>query len=185
MEFEQYEHLAALDEALEKDPGLQSMWPTDYLVKPDIIVAREPEANGALEASEPLLDGEPVATHTPLRAANRPGHASPILHASVSCKWTIRSDRAQNVRTEALNLFRHRKGKSPHIVVVTMEPLPSRLASVARGMGDVDCTYHATLYELQEAVTAIGTKEQVKTLKVLIEGRRIRDISDLPFDLAL
>ena len=43
----------------------------------------------------------------------------PILHASVSAKYTMRSDRAQNSRTEALNLIRNRKGHLPHIVVVT------------------------------------------------------------------
>ena len=35
----------------------------------------------------------------------------------------MRSDRAQYSRTEALNLIRNRKGRLPHIVVVTGEPL--------------------------------------------------------------
>lgn len=76
----------------------------------------------------------------------------PILHASISAKWTMRSDRAQNSRTEALNLIRNRKGRLPHIVVVTGEPLPSRLASLAFGTGDIDCVYHFALYELIDAV---------------------------------
>ncbi|MBN1975836.1 MAG: restriction endonuclease, partial [Anaerolineae bacterium] len=33
----------------------------------------------------------------------------------MSCKWTIRSDRGQNPRTEVLNLIRNRKGHLPHI----------------------------------------------------------------------
>ncbi len=72
----------------------------------------------------------------------------PILHASVSAKWTMRSDRAQNSRTEALGLIRNRKGHLPHIVVVTGEPLPSRLASLALGTGDIDCMYHFALCQL-------------------------------------
>lgn len=66
----------------------------------------------------------------------------PLLHASVSAKFTMRSDRAQNSRTEALNLIRNRKGHLPHIVVVTAEPMPNRLASLALGTGDIDCVYH-------------------------------------------
>lgn len=34
----------------------------------------------------------------------------PYDHASISAKFTMRSDRAQNSRTEALNLIRNRKG---------------------------------------------------------------------------
>src|ERR1035438_2137764 len=69
----------------------------------------------------------------------------PILHASISCKWTIRSDRVQNARSEALNLIRNRKGRLPHVVVVTGEPLPSRLSAIALGTGDIDCVYHFAL----------------------------------------
>ena len=82
---------------------------------------------------------DPLAELTPLRSANS---LVPILHASVSCKWTIRSDRSQNARTEGLNLVRNRKGPTPHIVVVVGEPLPARIASIAFGTGDIDCVYH-------------------------------------------
>ena len=58
------------------------------------------------------------ANRTVLRKSNG---TDPILHASVSCKWTLRSDRSQNSRTEALNLIRNRKGHLPHIVVVTAD----------------------------------------------------------------
>ena len=112
----------------------------------------------------------------------------PILHASVSAKWTMRSDRAQNSRTEALNLIRNRKGHLPHIVVVTGEPLPSRLASLALGTGDLDCVYHFALYELLEAVREYGSRGRediVETLENLVEGKRLKDISDLPLDLSV
>ena len=126
-----------------------------------------------------------VATMADLRKANG---GKPLLHASVSAKWTMRSDRAQNSRTEALNLIRNRKGHLPHIVVVTGEPLPSRLASLALGTGDLDCVYHFALYELLEAVReygANGREDIVETLENLIDGKRLKDISDLPLDLSV
>ncbi|MBI4551464.1 MAG: type II deoxyribonuclease [Candidatus Latescibacteria bacterium] len=108
-----------------------------------------------------------------------------ILHASISCKWTIRSDRVQNTRTEGLNLIRNRKGPTPHIAVVTAEPLPTRLASLALGTGDLDCVYHFALPELLESVEKIGSEDQLEVLRGMINGRRLRDISDLPLDLAI
>ena len=123
-----------------------------------------------------------------LAALRKRNGGKPILHASISAKWTMRSDRAQNSRTEALNLIRNRKGHLPHIVVVTGEPLPSRLASLALGTGDLDCVYHFALYELVDAVkeyAAQGSREDiVETLMTLIEGKRLKDISDLPLDLS-
>lgn len=109
----------------------------------------------------------------------------PILHASISCKWTIRSDRAQNTRTEALNLIRNRKGPLPHVVAVTAEPLPTRIAALALGTGDLDCVYHFALPELKKTIEQIDNQDQLDMLNTMIEGRRLRDISDLPFDLAI
>jgi len=97
----------------------------------------------------------------------------------------MRSDRAQNIRTEALNLIRNRKGNTPHIVAVTAEPLPTRIASLALGTGDLDCVYHFALPELREAVEEVGGEDQLEMLIGMIDGRRLRDISDLPFDLAV
>lgn len=108
-----------------------------------------------------------------------------ILHASISCKWTLRSERAQNIRTKALNLIRNRKGKLPHILAVTAEPTLTRIASLALGTGDIDCVYHFALEELKEAVLKIKDESQIDMLNILVEGRRLRDISDLPFDLAI
>jgi hypothetical protein len=84
-----------------------------------------------------------------------------------------------------LNLVRNRKGNLPHIVAVTAEPLPTRLASLALGTGDLDCVYHFALNELWEAIVRIDNKDQFDMLKTLVDGRRLRDISDLPFDLAI
>ena len=77
------------------------------------------------------------------------------------------------------------KGQHPHIVVVTFEPLPTRVASIALGAGDVDCTDHAALDELIEAARETGRIDQLELLQDLINGQRLRDISDLPLDLAV
>ena len=174
--FDQYAHLLEVKKAIEANASLRTAF-GDYIVTPDIVIFRRPESDKAINKNEKLLDAEKdVAGNTSLRAANS---KTPIMHASVSCKWTLRSDRAQNVRTEGLNLVRNRKGRTPHVVVIVGEPLPARLAPLAYGTGDIDCVYHFALTELQEAV---GEKSDI--LKLLIEGRRLRDISDLPFDLA-
>ena len=81
-------------------------------------------------------------------------------------------------------MVRNRKGHLPHIVVITAEPLPCRLASLALGTGDVDCVYHFALPELEGAVEDQDNSEAQDLLKIMIGGNRLRDISDLPLDLA-
>jgi hypothetical protein len=44
--------------------------------------------------------------------------------------------------------------------------------------------YHFALAELREAVEEISNKDQLDMLLGIIDGRRLRDISDQPFDLA-
>ena len=179
--FEQYSHLVALEEAARANEALAAALGTDYTIKPDIIITREPEPDERINQHEAFVVPG-VARFTPLRRENS---RLEILHASVSCKWTIRSDRTQNSRAEALNLLRNRKGRSPHISVVTAEPLPSRLASIAIGTGDIDCTYHVALHELQEVVSAERWADAEDMLSIMVEGKRLRDISDLPLDLAV
>ncbi|HEY59017.1 MAG TPA: restriction endonuclease [Anaerolineae bacterium] len=179
-QFAQYRHLVDLKSILQAHRQLHAAL-GDYLIHPDIIVARYPVTDEEINREERLLGEEEIATLTPLRAAN---NKALLLHASVSCKWTMRSDRAQNVRTEALNLIRNRKGHTPHVVVVTAEPLPGRLASLALGTGDLDCVYHVALPELRRAVAALGEESARELLETMILGQRLRDISDLPLDLA-
>ena len=182
--YDQYRHLLRVREFLNEDPELRAALGGDYIVIPDIHVGRRPLSEVELNGVDPVCDSkEPLAKLSPLREANI-SEPSLILHASISCKWTMRSDRAQNTRTEALNLMRHRKGRAPHIVAVTAEPLPSRLASLARGTGDVDFAYHAFLPELLAAVEDLAIPDQRNVLLEMVNGRRLRDISDLPLDLA-
>lgn len=184
-DFAQYEHLEYLQRLTDTNARLKTIIGTDYLVAPDIVVYRSPVDDYAINEPFSTVDDE-SAQLTELRSTN---NARPLLLASVSAKWTMRSDRAQNSRTEALNLIRNRKGQAPHIVVVTGEPLPSRIASLALGTGDIDCVYHFALYELENAVeeycAAKKREDIIEQLDILIAGKRLKDISDLPMDLCI
>ena len=179
--FVQYEHLEYLKEVTKRDIQLASTLGNDYMIAPDIVIYREPEYDGVINQQEYIVD-DSAAMLSNLRLTC---NSLPILHASISAKWTMRSDRAQNSRTEALGLIRNRKGHLPHIAVVTAEPLPSRLASLALGTGDIDCLYHFALYELVNAVKFTEAEDSIEMLNILIEGKRLKDISDLPLDLAV
>jgi hypothetical protein len=179
--FEQYAHLHALDAAAKANPELAAAIGSDYTISPDIVVIR-----GLLEDAEINSPGTIVDEGVSKKAALRKSSGGkPLLHASVSSKWTIRSDRSQNSRAEALNLIRNRKGHLPHIAVVTGEPLPSRLASITLGTGDIDCVYHFALDELANAVKDTGAEDALDLLKIMVDGKRLKDISDLPLDLAV
>lgn len=132
-DYSQYAHLLYLDALVASDDTLSVTIGRDYLIKPDVVVG--------------LLDVPTL-------------NLKPILHAAISCKWTIRSDRVQNIRHENNQMVRHRRGRQPHLVAVTAEPLPTRLASIARGTGEVDAVYHLAFEELQAAVDASSNVAQ-------------------------
>lgn len=180
-DFAQYEHLAYLSALTAENAQLAAALGNDYLVAPDVVVYRDLYEDDDINADGYIVD-ESVGKMADIRKING---GKPILHASVSAKFTMRSDRAQNSRTEALNLIRNRKGHLPHIAVVTAEPMPNRLASLALGTGDIDCMYHFALPELIQAVKEVGSEDAIETLDTLVQGRRLKDISDLPLDLAV
>lgn len=156
-EFAQYAHLNSVDALVQENPELRITIGRDYMIRPDVTVG--------------LLDldvlGEP-----------------PFLHAAVSCKWTIRSDRVQNIRHECGQMVRHRRGRQPHLVAVTAEPLPTRLASIARGTGEVDAVYHIAYEQLNEVVEHVGTDEQKAAWSECVGQRRILPYSALAQTLA-
>lgn len=180
-DFEQYEHLAYLSALTAENAQLAAALGNDYLVAPDVVIYRNLYEDEEINAEQYIVDDK-IGRMADIRKSNG---GKPLLHASVSAKYTMRSDRAQNSRTEALNLIRNRKGHLPHIVVVTAEPMPNRLASLALGTGDIDCVYHFALYELIRAVKEVGSEDAVETLETLVQGKRLKDISDLPLDLAV
>lgn len=195
--FAQYRHLAVLEE-LAKDRIIRNALGGDYVVTPDVVVSRSAVSDDQFNLTHRLVDRE-FGLGATLR-----NDTSEILHASISCKLTIRSDRSQNSRLEALNLIRMRRGRTPHIVVVTAEPLPSRIASIGLGTGDFDCVYALALPELRKALESsiveaskdrwksgaakpaeVSRIRQLELLDQLEESGRLKDISDLPLDLLL
>lgn len=162
--FSQYQHLEEIGKIFKKRKNLEAVFGSDYIIEPDIVIFTE--AVPAFKRPE-----APVALYSPLLVDSKTGNGKPLLHASVSCKLTLRSDRAQNARTESLNLIRTRKGRAPHIAFVTAEPLPSRLASLALGTGDIDCIYHAGLYELLEAMEEVVRFGRL----TLPEGKKVEE----------
>lgn len=177
--FDQYAHLDDLERIARANREIATAIGSDYLIKPDVVIARSPEEDEVINANEYLVD-ESVARLSTIRKLNQ---NLEILHASISCKWTLRSDRAQNARSEGLNLVRNRKGKQPHIAAITGEPTPGRIASLALGTGDIDCVYHFALYELRQALVDQQREETLELLDTMVQGKRLRDISDLPLDL--
>lgn len=180
-DFAQYEHLAYLNALTSENAQLVAALGNDYLVAPDVVVYRDLYDDDEINVDDYIVD-ETLGRLADIRKING---GKPILHASVSAKFTMRSDRAQNSRTEALNLIRNRKGHLPHIVVVTAEPMPNRIASLALGTGDIDCVYHFALPELMRAVDEVGSEDAAETLETLVKGKRLKDISDLPLDLSV
>lgn len=156
-DFRQYAHLARVDELIRSDPTLRVELGVDYLIAPDVTV------------SFPHGDAT----------------APPFLHAAVSCKFSIRSDRVQNIRHESIAMIRHRRGRQPHIVTVTSEPLPSRLAAICRGTGEVDAIYHVCLDELRESVDLVGNETQRQALDEAVGQGRLHDLSVLSDHLAV
>jgi len=179
--FDQYQHLNEIEKIAKASREISTAIGSDYLISPDVLIWKKPVSDAQINASADTV-GHGVASHTPFREASG---ANPTLHASISCKWTLRSDRAQNARSEGLNLVRNRKGKLPHVVIITAEPTPNRIASLALGTGDIDCVYHIALPELQETLAELENETASEMLAMMVEGRRVRDIADLPFDLII
>lgn len=144
--FDQYAHLSEVYALVRANPELRITVGMDYLIKPDVTVG----LGGAATAS-----------------------GLPPLHAAISCKWTIRSDRVQNIRHECLQMIRHRRGRQPHLVTVTAEPLPSRLASIARGTGEVDAVYHIAYDAMAASVGANANPDQAEAWREVTGQRRV------------
>jgi hypothetical protein len=156
-QFDQYAHLSKVAELVRANPELRITVGMDYLIKPDVTVGL-----GEVKTASGL----------------------PPLHAAISCKWTIRSDRVQNIRHECLQMIRHRRGRQPHLVTVTAEPLPSRLASIARGTGEVDAVYHVAFDAVNASVTENANAEQQEAWREVVGQRRLLSYEFLAGTLA-
>lgn len=147
-DYAQYEHLDKLNQLVVANPTLSVTVGQDYLIRPDVVIG---------------LEDVPTVNDLP------------FLHAAIACKWTIRSDRVQNIRHENNQMVRHRRGRQPHLVSVTAEPLPSRLASIARGTGEVDAVYHIAYEELANAVAASSNRGQQSAWAEVVGQQRVLD----------
>ena len=58
-------------------------------------------------------------------------------------------------------------------MTVTAEPLPSRLASIARGTGEVDAVYHIAYGALAASVTANANPDQANAWREVTGQRRV------------
>lgn len=79
----------------------------------------------------------------------------------------------------------NQNGKLSPLVAVTAEPLPTRIAAIVLRVGDLDCVYPFALPELQESLIELDNPDQPELLDMMVEGMRLHNISDLPFDLAV
>jgi hypothetical protein len=212
--YQQYRHLEDFERVLKFIPDGETALKlrlsaafSSYAVKPDLVITRSTVSrhdinnNWRLQyPSEEKKDflSDSTALYSPLLADASTKHN--LLHAIISAKWSIRSDRAQNARTEGAFASQQRRGNAPRFVVVTGEPKPSRIRSLTEG-ADIDCVYHICLEKLQQAVDEVGAEEKDESLetvasgavrptekdrlKALLEMNRLRDITDLPFDLSI
>ena len=110
----------------------------------------------------------------------------PELKVGLSLKWSLRTDRAQDCRSQGANLSALRRGRMPHFAAVTMEPRPYMLNLLGGGSGDIDCVYHLDLPALTAAInetygasTRADGKRTHATFHRLVEQRRLRDYDEL------
>ena len=97
-DFEQYEHLAYLNTLTSENPQLAAVLGNDYLVGPDVVIYRNLCEDEEINSTQYIIDNT-ISKMADIRKSNG---GKPLLHASISAKYTMRSDRAQNSRTEAL-----------------------------------------------------------------------------------
>ncbi|MHA3700632.1 NgoMIV family type II restriction endonuclease [Jatrophihabitans sp. YIM 134969] len=110
----------------------------------------------------------------------------PKLIAGLSCKWSLRTDRAQDCLAQGAKLVANRRGRMPHYATLTMEPRPAMLRLLAYGSGSIDCVYHLALPELRDAAQDLmkqkGTKssrQQRDSIERMVSQGRLRDYEAL------
>jgi hypothetical protein len=142
--FDQYAHLSEVDALVRANPQLRVTVGTDYLIRPDVTVSL---------------------------ARVRTASGLPVLHAAVSCKWTIRLTGAEH---PARMLADDPPSPGPQRPPgATAEPLPTRLASIARGTGEVDAVYHIAYDAMAASVAGLANSEQADAWHEVTGQRRV------------
>jgi hypothetical protein len=199
--FEQFRHVGALRD-MKPEPSREYVkaWaalgrftrrrlgnPKDLHRFEDLAAAMETAVSNETEARRILLEevGEESLLNLDVTACRqRPGPRTPSLEIGLSLKWSLRTDRAQDCRSQGAKMAALRRGRMPHFAVVTMEPRPYMLNLLGGGSGEVDCVYHLDLPALRTAVeqACLGRPRRRSTLETfnrLVAQRRLRDWDEL------
>jgi len=198
--FEQYRHVGALRRlSAEPSTELTKAWgrikahvrdldqrepsssPWDRLIGDmEQALATERDQRSLLleEAGDESILGLDVAISRSL------GQGPPHLEAGLSLKWSLRTDRAQDCRSQGAKLAALRRGRMPHFAAVTMEPRPYMLNLLCGGSGEIDCVYHLDLPALNLAIESTCSGNQARrkaadTFRRLVGQRRLRDYDEL------
>lgn len=204
-QFQQYRHIDAPDDLraiAEPSKAYKAAWKglrTTVEANIQRPPAQKRRAEKWLDACESALAADTAARQVALReigsesllkldvtVANALPTAYPELRIGLSLKWSLRTDRAQDCRSQGAKLSSLRRGRMPHFAAVTMEPRPYMLNLIAGGSGDVDCVYHLDLPALGQAVRDVyGPKNDKKSratlgeFERLVEQGRLRDYDEL------
>lgn len=203
-DFEQYEHLrvfqdfksryqgshAALRQVEELSSDLPDSVAAIRLARAIEMARRQAERDDELVSRLSSTMPEESLLRIDVTVAERgsSGPSSPFLHAALSSKWSLRTDRAQDCVSQGSKLVAQRRGRMPHYAVVTMEPRPAMLRLIAYGSGSVDCVYHLALPQLLAAADVVASVERRSrrgswsprvTLLRMVEQRRVRDYDEL------
>jgi hypothetical protein len=201
--FQQYRHVGALaDIAAEPSPAFTKAWrrltaearkriatPPSAVTRLEQLIADVESATTA-EAERRRKALAEVGAESLLKldvtVARTEPNRLPELEIGLSLKWSLRTDRAQDCRSQGAKLSALRRGRMPHFAAVTMEPRPYMLNLLGGGSGDVDCVYHLHLPALQAAIDEVyGSKTDKTSQRIvagfqrLVEQRRVRDYDEL------
>lgn len=201
--FQQYRHVGAFsDITAEPSLAFTKAWKRfaaearKRIVTPQSAVARlqrliedvESATAADVQLRQKVLDeigAESLLKLDVVEARTQPAHL-PELEIGLSLKWSLRTDRAQDRRSQGAKLSALRRGRMPHFAAVTMEPRPYMLYLLGGGSGDVDCVYHLHLRALKAAIDEVYGSRTDKTsqrirarFQRLIEQRRVRDYDEL------
>lgn len=202
-DFEQFDHLSALRN-LSEDTGSARVartlgqlrrFATARIVSPprdvtqleSLLDAHQREIQAVTDQRQQLIEqiGEESLLRLDVVSYRDEMTTRPHLLTGFSLKWSLRTDRAQDCRSQGAKMSALRRGRMPHFAAVTMEPRPAMLALLGRGSGDLDCVYHLDLPALGDAVEAHYMANRpprqrlFDTFRRLVDQRRLRDYDEL------
>jgi hypothetical protein len=168
--------LADLARSAEKNLGIAVLLCSGYVTAAEALMRGKPKSDQCYEAGKRSPD-ETAELRSGLGKRN---NRHTVVLGGISYLWTM-----DDIRPESPLAIRNLKGTTPHTAVATGESLPSRLASLTLGNSNIDCVYHFALPELIAALKNLATDDSVILVKIMVDEKRLKDISDLPLNLAM